>query len=400
MGKNPSGKWFFPLSKTGFENKCYFTLLYKQLKSAFSLVKFNLRKWCSNSPELLQQIPKDECELKALVADVATLGVRWSSRDDDFSYNISVPLETTPTTKRELSSEIAKLYDPLGWLSPLILSAKNILKQLWKEGGDWDDKVDSKFIRPWMKIKNELALLNDFKIPRWINYGAGDKIELHGFCDASEVGYAAAIYFKNVTRKTVRLLIAKSRVAPIKKSNNDENVTIPRLELCGALLLAELMEMVVNAMELQFEKVVYWTDAKIVLGWINGNPDRYKKFIQSRKNNAADCASRGLSPFELIQQHSWWFGPKFLLDDDFSLPTNRPFITDLEQQIKQVSVATANVIDLEDALTYDELIKSVAMKIRKQKVGEKMILNCLWRRCSAPADQLYARFRQKHSNPN
>lgn len=100
------------------------------------------------------------------------------------------------------------------------------------------------------------------------------------------------IYLKNVTEKTVQLLISRARVAPLKEDTNADNVTIPRLELCGALMLAQLMKMVVDAVPYKFDGVHYWTDSKIVLGWIHGNPDRYKKFIASRIRRINDLSKK------------------------------------------------------------------------------------------------------------
>lgn len=370
---------------------------YKQLKEVFASAKFNLRKWCSNTPEFLDRIPSIECEQKALSEDVGALGVNWSQTNDEFSYDISVPIETIPSTKRQLTSEISMLYDPLGWLSPLVLKSKYILQKLWLERiDDWDKPIDSKFVVPWLNIKREFYRLNDFRIPRWINYRPNDVIELHGFCDASEIGYAAAIYFRNVTDGTTCLLMAKSRVAPTKKTNNDENVTIPRLELCGALLLAELMKKVIDAIPLSFERTVYWTDAKIVLGWINGKSERYKKFIATRiakiqklsdkmnwyhvasEHNSADCASRGLSPSELVDKRMWWYGPEFLSNGNFKLSKNDVVFADVEQEVESISISASvatvplkTTTRFESALSkcdsFDKLKSIVAIEARSNQ---------------------------------
>lgn len=212
----------------------------------------------------------------------------------------------------------------------MISYAKHILQLLWKENVDWDEPAGATFIEMRRKIKSELHLLFDLKISRWVNYRPTDVIELHGFCDASEVGYAAVIYLKNTTENTVRLLIAKSRVAPIKTPTNDENDTIPRLELCGAMLLSQLVKKVVDSLDIRFQKFCLWSDSKIVISWIRGDPKRCKTFVASRISkihklvdktnwfhviselNPADCASRGLLPSELINHPLWWSGSEFL----------------------------------------------------------------------------------------
>lgn len=87
---------------------------YDELKTVFSSACFNLRKWCSNEPEFLNRIPEIDREAKALVSYVKTLGISWSANRDVFTYEISVPIESRPTTKRQITSEIAMLFDPLG----------------------------------------------------------------------------------------------------------------------------------------------------------------------------------------------------------------------------------------------------------------------------------------------
>lgn len=99
-------------------------------------------------------------------------------------------------------------------------------------------------------------------------------MEIHGFCKASEIGFAAAVYLKNKTRKSVDLCAAKAKVTPLKDKKNDNNITIPRLVLCGAVLLAEFVKSVLDAFEFKFERVHLWTDSKIVLNWIKSDPNR------------------------------------------------------------------------------------------------------------------------------
>lgn len=136
--------------------------------------------------------------------------------------------------------------------------------------------------------------------------------------------------------------MAKSRVAPKREAKNCDNVTIPRLELCGALLLAEMTKKALKALEIDFQRVCLWSDSKIVLDWIYANPRRYKTFIASRiskinslvqkelwshvrsEDNAADCASRGLLPSELANHSLWWYGPQFLINNSLETPRYTP----------------------------------------------------------------------------
>jgi hypothetical protein len=160
-------------------------------------------------------------------------------------------------------------------------------------------------------------------------------IELHAFCDASQLGYGAAIYLRTYNESKeydIRLICAKSRVAPLK------TITLPRLELCGALLLARLITKVKNNMTLNFSRQILWTDSSIVLAWINTSPNSLKTFVSNRvaeiisltspqdwrhvrtENNAADILSRGAYPTEIIKNKMWFTGPPFLKNDERQWP--------------------------------------------------------------------------------
>lgn len=106
------------------------------------------------------------------------------------------------------------------------------------------------------------------------------QIQLHGFCDASEKAIAAVVYLQSVdnnnTISTV-LVTAKTKVAPVK------TVTIPRLELCGAQLLAKLLQHVRQTMKFPDDIEYFaWTDASIVLAWLHKLPIKLKTFVANR----------------------------------------------------------------------------------------------------------------------
>ena len=129
------------------------------------------------------------------------------------------------------------------------------------------------------------------------------------------------------------MVISKTKVAPIKR------LTIPRLELCGAKLLTQLLHHTQQALSVPTESVFAWTDSTIVLSWLIGNPCRFKTFVGNRVShimqlippdrwnhvrspvNPADCASRGLFPSELLDHGLWWNGPDWLRLPSSDWPT-------------------------------------------------------------------------------
>lgn len=364
---------------------------YSELKASFESAGFNLRKWCSNSQELLEIIPEGEKELKATNENVKALGISWSAIDDEFTYEHQIQLNTNPNTKRILLSEIASLFDPLGWISPVIIRAKHLLQLLWKEGLGWDTTMPSEFIEAWQRVKSELHLINKLTVPRWVKFMPNETNELHGFCDASEIGYAAVIYIKNVESNSVTLLIAKAKVAPIKGDKLAKNATIPRLELCGAMLLTELTKLVLDACQFPFQRIRLWTDSKIVLGWINGNPKRYKTFVANKickindlidrsnwlhvpgEHNPADCASRGMLPSQLVNHSLWWNGPEFLKNEaNYDKQDSIEFQTDIEVNIH--SHTTINHVSiLPDVSSFYRMKKVIAYCLRFAHNGKRNI---------------------------
>lgn len=240
--------------------------LHRDLCSLLDEGGFKLRKWISNSDELLGAIPKDIVD-PSLILDfeseniVKTLGIQWNIRDDCFSFGINQTNSCT-ITKRSILSESASLYDPLGWLTPSTVVAKSLFKSLWEHGLDWDADIPE-FIRDrWLKYRSSLSEMVRLRLPRWIHWSRGHRCELHCFCDASNTAYAAVVYSRVETAQGVfvSLLQAKSKVSPMK------TVTIPRLELCAAVLLVRLAERVKGSLAtVDIDSVFYWSDSSTVL---------------------------------------------------------------------------------------------------------------------------------------
>lgn len=332
-----------------------------ELIAAMEPAKLMLRKWTSNSEQFLETIPEEKSEkiLQAFDKDLVTkaLGLQWDPIKDTFSFNVKFQWDTLPLTKRKLLSQASKLFDPLGWCAPVILKTKLIMQEVWMSGIDWDTLVEETTKNQWMQLRQEFATLSEIQIKRWIGVQAADDIQLHGFSDASEKAYSAVVYTRTVKNGNIdiHLIAAKTRVAPIKTK-----ITLPRMELCGATLLAQLMTTVRNAFPKNNVDMTAWSDSTVALGWIKADPLKYKTFVANRtaeiqsakmstwrycpsEDNPADCASRGLMPTELLQHNLWWNGPAWLKKTEEHWPTLEFQEPEVEQRKMEivVNVATA-----------------------------------------------------------
>lgn len=349
---------------TGCQSDTEAVVMYTQMNELLDKGGFKLQKWASNRRGLLEEL-KENTELDREFGEedlTKVLGLSWNRRTDDFDYSVKLSSDSAgPQTKREIIGEICRLYDPLGWVSPCIITAKIFIQKLWTAGLDWDDKLPEELLREWERYREELSRLVNFHIPRWMQTTTSDvQVELQGFCDASSAAYAAVVYIRCIAadgKVETHLVTAKTKVAPIKQ------VSIPRLELCGAVLVAKLLLEVAEVLNVKKSDLHAWTDSSIVLAWLSDHPSRWKTFVANRtseilnlldssqwsyvqsKQNPADCASRGILPSELIENELWKYGPDWLRDN--VLPYGKPRAiytkTDLEAKvIKSHATVTEN----------------------------------------------------------
>ncbi|XP_011858095.1 PREDICTED: uncharacterized protein LOC105555679 [Vollenhovia emeryi] len=302
-----------------------------QLISLLGRGLFELRKWASNSSSLLDDINPSNHGLacsKAIASDeqVKILGIVWNPSRDLFQFRVCLD-RSVPRSKRSILSTIARLYDPLGWVTPVTTSAKIFMQRLWCSKLDWDTEVSGILSSQWQTIYAKLTHLNEVTLPRWTGVQPHSAVELHGFSDASTMAYAAVVYLKvtsplNVSH--ISLLASKSKVAPISP------LTVPRLELAAAVLLSRLMKFIRTSLHLESASCFCWTDSMIVLTWLRSHPSRWATFVANRvhavqtnmmdalwsyvptSSNPADCASRGIPGDELLSHPLWWHGPPWL----------------------------------------------------------------------------------------
>ncbi|XP_058840849.1 uncharacterized protein LOC131696319 [Topomyia yanbarensis] len=296
-----------------------------------------LKKWASNSSEVLAQVPQEDLALPPLhdlqdEQSVSTLGLVWEPKSDTMRFKVQLPLPAPVLTKRKVISYIAQIFDPLGLVGPTITVAKLFMQRLWAlktDAGDsyeWDRPLPPHLQGEWKEFHGTLDAISTIRIPRFVSQVKTETIQLHFFSDASEKAYGPCCYVRSESAAGIRvqLLTSKSKVAPLATYQS-----IARLELCAAVLSASLYEKVMKSLETACE-VFFWVDSTIVLYWLKSCPSRWKTFVANRvstiqsttgscswqhvpgESNPADLISRGVNPADIVNLEFWWIEPQWL----------------------------------------------------------------------------------------
>ena len=243
----------------------------RSLCQLLALGGFRLTKWISNDRKVLEAVPVGERAkgVRDLDLDGSSLpverglGIHWDTEVDQFS--VQIKRKRREFTRRGLLSVVSSVYDPLGLVCPFVLGAMIIFQDECKSGKDWDDPLSPENQVRWSKWLDELPLLGQFKVERCLmpaDFGRPVKYELHHFCEASLSAYGSVSYLRAVNAKgkiRCTLLLGKSRLAPIRQT------TIPRLELCAAVIAVRMDRMLSRELALEIQVSVFWTDSMIAL---------------------------------------------------------------------------------------------------------------------------------------
>ncbi|KAJ8961373.1 hypothetical protein NQ318_014616 [Aromia moschata] len=271
--------------------------LYHQLVEMFQTGGFQIMKWATNSKELLANIPLENHTSKIVSFEsdrLKVLGLQWQPSLDVFSFSFDVPKEIC--SKRHILSTVARCYDPLGFLAPVTLLAKLLIKQLWILKLDWDEVPPPDIIRKWDQFKNDLPLLSTFEIPRHIGTGNNHPVIIIGFCDACSSSYG------------------------------DSTVTLNWV----ATHPSKLPTFVANRVA-QIQTFI--------------SPNSW--FHVDGQNNISDCLSRGLTPRQLVNNPTWTLGPDWLKLSPSLWPICR--VAPNVPENKVVSVVVTKTYDLDNS---------------------------------------------------
>ena len=156
--------------------------------------------------------------------------------------------------------------------------------------------------------------------------------------------------------------MAKSRVTPLKP------VTVPRLELTAAVVSTKISSLLQKELNYQDMQEFFWTDSRVVLGYISNEARRFHTFVANRvqairdhaspkqwryvdtKDNPADDASRGLGANELIRSERWWNGPNFLWKPLPNETNFDPQVSPDDPEVRKVTVLASTSAEHSDLI--------------------------------------------------
>ncbi|XP_057711992.1 uncharacterized protein LOC130929085 [Corythoichthys intestinalis] len=320
-------------------------------KNILSHASMDLCKWVTNSPEL--RAKWTECGLEHTTETHAcgnvlkVLGLVWKPESDDFVFDLNGLLDILKerrNTKRSVLQTSARIFDPIGFLTPFTIRVKCLFQELWERGIGWDEDLPPDLTEKWDQWCEELPQLHLLSIPRWYQVQQNPQTsKLHIFCDASEKAYGAVAYLQGKNKEgevVTRFVVSKSKVAPLKK------LTLPRLELMGALIGARLGNNLLKPLNMEKTQLKMWTDSMIAFHWIRSTAQRWKPFVANRvteiqsltdpelwshcsgKNNPADLPSRGQSVKNIIHNQLWWKGPTSMSAGNEAETKNGDYVAD------------------------------------------------------------------------
>lgn len=302
---------------------------------------FNLRKLRSNSKELEKLWKEKGLSDNELVGvqQLKVLGLNWCPDKDELSLEVKGLIDSWKVlrnSKRCVLQTAARIFDPVGLISPFVVRVKLLLQEIWERACDWDEELPEDLRQRWSKWCGEIRELVDVAIPRYCFLNCeNEEAEVHIFCDASLSAYGAVGYFRyceNSGNYRVSFIMSKSRVAPLKK------LTLPRLELMALVIGSRVGTYLKSVFKDKIGRIVFWSDSCIALYWVKGSAKRWKQFVANRvveiqdksspsewcycpsEDNPADLLTRGISAENLVLNEKWWSGPIWLQKDRESWP--------------------------------------------------------------------------------
>ncbi|XP_064649968.1 uncharacterized protein LOC135501660 [Lineus longissimus] len=373
--------------------------VFDEAQEVMGEAELTFAKCTSNNKVLVDKFRSDFGSKHVDSESVKVLGMSWLSREDCFVFE-GIPLPPSAElscTKRVVLSFTARLFDPLGLLSPFIMMAKILFQEIWRLGLGWDEELPPELKLRFISWLDGISVIKQWKIPRCYTSGGPWKgivgLELHAFGDSSTLGYGACVYLripKSDGTYEVSLVFARARVAPVKP------VSLPRLELIASLLCARILVFTRSALKLPEDTTYHcYSDSQVALAWIKGDPCRWKSFVANRvgeiqqltspshwshcpgPENPSDLVTRGLSAKKLITSESWLHGPVWLASssDSVDLIEEDSELENCDESVSSLLVpvggevvkqepAISQLFDLNNLKSYPRTIRLVALVMR------------------------------------
>ncbi|XP_058838160.1 uncharacterized protein LOC131693911 [Topomyia yanbarensis] len=217
----------------GFDDISHATEAQTQLIKMLKTGGFELHKWASNCPELLQIIPEADREELTCVGGsvnevIKALGLLWDPTMDQLLFVSPSAVPCKLPTKRQVLLLVASMFDPTGTAAPVVLIGKLLMQRIWERRVGWDEPIPTDLVKDFEDFLEAVCDVNMIRIPRMVVITNASAYELHGYADASQFAYGACVYVKSIVSgepPVVRLLCAKSKLVP------KSVLTIPRKEL-------------------------------------------------------------------------------------------------------------------------------------------------------------------------
>ncbi len=379
--------------------------LLKRTQASLSESNLRLHKIVSNSLHVLKAFPTEDHakEIKDLNLSGTTmptqrsLGLNWETATDTFTFKVSV--NDKPFTRRGVLSIINSLFDPLGLVAPVTIQGRFLLRELSIEGLDWDEPLPQEKCGEWETWRHSLKDLQNLHIPRPYtpnSHSEANHKEICVFSDASTKAIGAVAYLRAVDgdgQISIGFILGKAKLTPKNQP------TIPRLELCAAVLAVEVAELIVQEIDFKPDAITFYCDSKIVLGYIYNETKRFYVYVHNRvqrirqfsepkqwryiptEHNPADIASRSIHASQLVKSN-WFTGPAFLHkphEDDFSTTDNFALVDpDSDTEIRPI--VTACITGMKDKqLTSDRFQRFSSWKSLQRAIASLIHVACSFR---------------------
>lgn len=343
--------------------------LMQRAEHVLALGNFHMKHWIVSGQHTNHKINIMESDSEKI------LGLKWNPKEDKFSFNVKVNfspkfrgVRSGPNwsrmdinlnfpqniTRRMILSQVASFYDPLGLVAPVVLRAKLLMRLMIttcesNKGIKWDEPLNADIIKDWKNFFIELCEVENCTFQRPLKpVNVLGKPILIIFSDGSTQAYGSCAYVRwqtNDCEFQTNLIMAKTKIAPMRQ------LTIPRLELCGAVLSARLREMIVRECNWEFEYVFHIVDSSIVRHQIQKESHGFHPFVAVRiaeiqlktnpndwwwvdtNQNVADLTSRPCTADKIGENSTWQNGPDFLKLPIAEWPITQQFLDQVPDRI-------------------------------------------------------------------